>query len=192
MIQDKNSLFLRLIKKVVRKSFAAFSRISLQLKYPVMLALVGKLGKRVKVYGWPTLYYPENIIIGDDTTINHGVIIGGRGGVQIGNNVRISPYAIIESGYLQFDKIPYQHSAKRIVIDDGVWIASGAIILAGVRIGEGAVVAAGAVVTKDIPPRTIAMGIPAAYQEINLTQETQNSWELNTKKLDNEKKSQLG
>ena len=42
-----------------------------------------------------------------------------------------------------------------------VWIGSNATILSGVSIGEWSVVAAGAVVTKDVPPMTIAGGVPA-------------------------------
>jgi acetyltransferase-like isoleucine patch superfamily enzyme len=40
-------------------------------------------------------------------------------------------------------------------------VGAGAILLDGVRIGRGAVVGAGAVVTHDVPPRTLALGVPA-------------------------------
>jgi acetyltransferase-like isoleucine patch superfamily enzyme len=48
-----------------------------------------------------------------------------------------------------------------IVVEDGAWVAHGALILSGVRIGRGAVVAAGAVVAKDVPPYWIVGGNPA-------------------------------
>jgi acetyltransferase-like isoleucine patch superfamily enzyme len=48
-----------------------------------------------------------------------------------------------------------------IRIGRGVWIAAGATVLQGVTVGEDAVVAAGAVVTKDVPPRTLVGGVPA-------------------------------
>lgn len=48
-----------------------------------------------------------------------------------------------------------------VVIGDHVWIGIGAIILKGVTIGDGAVIAAGAVVTRDVPPRSVAAGNPA-------------------------------
>jgi len=51
--------------------------------------------------------------------------------------------------------------AKEVVIEDGVFIGVHAIILPGVTIGEGAMVGAGAVVTKDVPPRTMVAGNPA-------------------------------
>jgi acetyltransferase-like isoleucine patch superfamily enzyme len=48
-----------------------------------------------------------------------------------------------------------------IVIEDGAWVASGAILLGPCTIGQSAVVAAGAVVTADVPPLQIVGGIPA-------------------------------
>ncbi|MCR5356569.1 MAG: CatB-related O-acetyltransferase [Lachnospiraceae bacterium] len=48
-----------------------------------------------------------------------------------------------------------------ITVDDDAWIGYGSIIMSGVHIGQGAVVAAGSVVTKDIPPYTVAGGVPA-------------------------------
>lgn len=47
------------------------------------------------------------------------------------------------------------------MIDDYVWICTGATVCANVHIGEGAVIAAGAVVTNDIEPYTIVGGVPA-------------------------------
>lgn len=48
-----------------------------------------------------------------------------------------------------------------IVIKDGAHIGIGSIIMPGVTIGEGAVIGAGSVVTKDIPPYCVAVGVPA-------------------------------
>jgi acetyltransferase-like isoleucine patch superfamily enzyme len=55
----------------------------------------------------------------------------------------------------------FPSSRGDIVVEDGAWVAHGALVLSGVRIGRGAVVAAGAVVTKDVPPYWIAAGNPA-------------------------------
>ena len=49
----------------------------------------------------------------------------------------------------------------RVLIMDGAHIGIGAIIMPGVTIGEGAIIGAGAVVTKDIPPYSLAIGVPA-------------------------------
>ena len=49
---------------------------------------------------------------------------------------------------------------QSIIIEDDVWIGSGAIILQGIRVGAGAVIAAGSVVTRDIPAWTLVAGVP--------------------------------
>jgi len=54
-----------------------------------------------------------------------------------------------------------QPSTAPVVIGDRVWIGTRALILKGVTVGDGAVIAAGAVVTKDVPPGSIAAGLPA-------------------------------
>ena len=46
-----------------------------------------------------------------------------------------------------------------VVIGDDVWIGQNAIILKGVHIGEGSVIGAGSLVTKDVPPYTIHIGV---------------------------------
>jgi len=46
-------------------------------------------------------------------------------------------------------------------IEAGSSIGANATILPGIRVGKGAIVGAGAVVTKDVPPRTIVTGVPA-------------------------------
>ena len=48
-----------------------------------------------------------------------------------------------------------------IVLGNDVWIGYEAVIMAGVTIGDGAIIGARAVVTKDVPPYTVAGGIPA-------------------------------
>ena len=59
--------------------------------------------------------------------------------------------------------IKYQGVQENIpvVIEDGVWIGSRVIILAGIKIGYGSIIGAGAVVTKDVEPYTIVAGNPA-------------------------------
>lgn len=52
---------------------------------------------------------------------------------------------------------------KPVTVKKGAWIGARAVILPGVTVGEGAVVASGAIVTKDVPPRTIVGGNPAKF-----------------------------
>ena len=48
-----------------------------------------------------------------------------------------------------------------VIIEDNVWIGEGAMIMPNVHIGKGSIIAANSVVTKDIPPYSIAAGVPA-------------------------------
>ena len=48
-----------------------------------------------------------------------------------------------------------------IVLEENVWLGGGVIVLPGVTIGRDSVIGAGAVVTRDVPPRSVAVGNPA-------------------------------
>lgn len=50
---------------------------------------------------------------------------------------------------------------RPVTIEDHVWIGRNAHVLKGVTVGRGAVVASGSVVTSDVPPGALAMGVPA-------------------------------
>lgn len=56
-------------------------------------------------------------------------------------------------------------------IGNDVWIGSNSTILGGVKVGDGAVIGAGAVVTKDIPPYAVAVGVPAKVIKYRFSQE---------------------
>lgn len=82
-------------------------------------------------------------------------------GVQIAPNCAFYPYEHTigdESRPIQEQGI---HSRGDIVVEDGAWLGVGVIVLDGVTIGRGAVIGAGAVVTKDVPPNSVVVGIPA-------------------------------
>jgi maltose O-acetyltransferase len=109
------------------------------------------------------LKYPENIHLGEGVVIGVNASLGAHSPIHIGNRVRISKEVQIETAGLDFftGPPPYRHVSKPIVIEDGVWIGTRAMVLGGVRIGAYAVVAAGSIVTRDVPPRTIVGGVPA-------------------------------
>ena len=112
---------------------------------------------------WNTrVKYAERITIGRRLRVGSECVLGGMGGITIGDDVRISKGAIVETGSLDISgEAPYPHIAKPITIASGVWICSNAIVLGGVTVGRGAVVAAGAIVTKDVDANTIVGGNPA-------------------------------
>jgi len=101
------------------------------------------------------------LTIGNNCRIN-GVNISVQHKVIIGNNCRIAPHTIIMDSdhHDVVDRIK-TGKVKAIIIEDDVWIATRSMILKGVTVGKGAVVASGAVVTKDVPPYSVAAGVPA-------------------------------
>lgn len=116
------------------------------------------------------------ITIGNFTSIREKSIINCNKQIDIGNYCFIGDRVLIQDN----DSHPEEPELRRrqsieisnelsdtrmskndpIVIGDGVWIGTGAIILKGVKIGENSIIGAGAVVTKDVPPMYIAAGNP--------------------------------
>ena len=122
-------------------------------------------GKRVCVHGYFRIGNKNNITIGDNCGINSGVYILGRSKVSIGSNVILSvDVKIIDAGLdlINFVDTEYPvHTSSSIIIEDGVWIGAGSIILPGVTVGSKSVIAAGSVVTKSVPPGVVVAGNPA-------------------------------
>ncbi len=104
-----------------------------------------------------------NVRFGRNVFVNHGCTAMDLGGIDIGDDVMIGPNVhLISSGHPLDPAIRRsQITTAPIRIGRGVWIAAGAMVLQGVAVGDDAVVAAGAVVTKDVPPRTLVAGVPA-------------------------------
>lgn len=121
-----------------------------------------KLGRGVAVFGVVAHAGSfRNLVVGDHSTLNHGVFLNLEDRVVIGNHVHISPYVQLHTGYLTLEEFPRYHRSGAIIIEDHVWIASGAVVSGGVRIGRGAAVGANAVVTRDVPPAVLVGGVPA-------------------------------
>ena len=105
------------------------------------------------------------ITIGDRSYISRGTVILCHQSVTIGPDALISYMChITDVGHGTAPGTPMREQpveSKPVTIGADVWIGAGASVLPGVTIGDGAVIGARAVVTKDIPPNAIAVGIPA-------------------------------
>ena len=113
---------------------------------------------------FPPVYtdFGKNIKIGKDVFVNSGCCFQDQGGVTLGDGCLVGHNVVFAT--LDHDKRPGRRgdmTAAPIVVGKDVWIGAHATILKGVKIGDGAIVAAGAVVTRDVPPNTIAAGVPA-------------------------------
>jgi acetyltransferase-like isoleucine patch superfamily enzyme len=141
-----------------------------------------KIGENSKI--WHHAQIRENAIIGENCIIGKGVYIDKN--VKIGNNCKIQNYSCIYHGVILEDgvfigpgvkilndKFPRAISPDgklkndsgwtegKILIKKGASIGAGVIILPDVTVGEFALVGAGSVVTKNIPPYSLAYGNPA-------------------------------
>lgn len=102
------------------------------------------------------------IELGKRVFINHACSFLDIGGIVIEDDVQIGPRVNITSENHPLDPVERKSLIlKAVTIKRNAWIGAGATILPGVTIGENAVVAAGAVVSRDVPPNTVAAGIPA-------------------------------
>lgn len=111
-----------------------------------------------------------NVSIGNNCSVQmNGNIVGypgETGAVRIGDNVRIAAGCMMIAGNHIFadanTPICKQGlSYAPIVIGDDVWLGGRVNVMAGVTIGKGCVIGAGSVVTRDIPPYSVAVGVPA-------------------------------
>ncbi len=111
--------------------------------------------------------FDGNIRIGDHVLLNYGCILLGNGGIDVGEDTKLAPYCVLAASNHRFDvpTIPIREqgcSSRGIRIGKDVWLGAHCTVLDGVQIGDGAVIGAGAVVTKDIPPFAVAVGVPAS------------------------------
>lgn len=115
-----------------------------------------RIGKECKIESF--VYIEEGVKVGDRCKIKPNVFI--PTGVTIEDGVFIGPNVTFTN-----DKYPRASNDDFVLretkICKGASIGAHAVILPGVKIGEDAIVGAGAVVTKDVPPDSIAIGNPA-------------------------------
>lgn len=102
--------------------------------------------------------------IGERTLVNYGGSIAAAQSIRIGARCLIGTHAIIMDN--DFHRIEPERryewpESRPIVIEDNVWLGARVIVLGGVTIGEGSCIGAGSLVIGDIPPRSLAAGVPA-------------------------------
>lgn len=102
-----------------------------------------------------------SLTIGDEAALNSFVRIFSHGGVTIGAHSQVGPGTILTTTGHDYSAAELEANTASITIGERVWIGANCTILPGVSIGDRAVIGAGAVVTRDIPPDSLAVGVPA-------------------------------
>ena len=122
---------------------------------------------------YETQTFTPRIVIKDNVELNDFVHIGAANYVEIGNNVLMASKVYISdhnhgfySGDEQSDpEMPPSRrlldAHRKVIIGDNVWLGEFVSVLPGVTIGKGSIIGANSVVSRDIPPYSIAVGTPA-------------------------------
>lgn len=132
-----------------------------------ILRLLGfKFGRKVSISTGVMIFQRKDpLFIGEGTFINQNVYFDAGAEIRIGKHCDIGYNSVFAGSSHQLKSEPGQNrpniGTAPIILEDHVWIACNCTILAGVTIGKNSVIAAGSVVTKDIPPNSLAAGVPA-------------------------------
>jgi acetyltransferase-like isoleucine patch superfamily enzyme len=125
-----------------------------------------QVGARVVFYPGVWITPGRGLTLKDDVDLALEVFIDTAGSVEIGARVLVGYRSCILSTNhvvpVGRERIFGAGRVERaVVIEDDVWLGANVTILPGVRVGRGAVIGAGSVVTKSVPPMSLAVGNPA-------------------------------
>ena len=155
------------IKQNAKKNSALYNSINdadREKQYEVLSEILGSVGENVWIAKRFSFDNGKNIFIGNNFMGNFNLTILDVKEVYIGNNVMIGPNTTITTvGHPITPKGRRIHlaQASTIKIGNDVWLGANVTILPGVTIGNNVVIGAGAVVNKDIPDNSLAVGVPA-------------------------------
>jgi len=155
------------IKQNAIKNSALFNSIDdedRQKQYDVLCEILGSVGEDVWIAKRFSFDNGKNIFIGNNFMGNFNLTILDVKEVYIGDNVMIGPNTTITTvGHPISPKGRRNHlaQASEIRIGNDVWLGANVTVLPGVSIGNNVVIGAGAVVNKDIPDNSLAVGVPA-------------------------------
>ncbi len=115
--------------------------------------------------------YGYNIEFDGFVYVNHNSVFLDCSKIKIGADTFIGPncglYTAVHPTNAK-DRVAGKEWARPITIGNGVWLGGNVVVLPGVTIGDRAVIGAGSVVTKDIPPDTVAVGNPCRVIKTNI------------------------
>lgn len=129
----------------------------------LLVEILASVGERTVLLPPFHAAFGSNVHIGDDFFGNVNLTFVDDVGIHIGDDVMIAPgVTLTTTGHPVHParRADFGRFSEPIVIEDKVWIGSNVVVLPGVRIGYGSVIGAGSVVSRDIPPMSVAVGTP--------------------------------
>ena len=133
--------------------------------YPIKIFLLrmygAKIGRAVVIKPKVNIKYPWNINIGDNVWIGENVWLDSLGKINIGANSCLSQGAMMITGNHNYKKPCFDLMVEDIILEQGVWIGTGAIVCAGVTCKSHSVLTAGSVATHNLETYSIYQGNPA-------------------------------
>lgn len=127
----------------------------------LLKAFGARIAVTVRISSRCRIEYPDNLVIGANSSIGHNCYLQGLDRIVIGQNVCISDSASVLTGSHDLSSPGFALYTRPVQLEDGVWLAFGATVLPGVTMGRGAVAGAGAVVSRSVGAWTVLVGNPA-------------------------------
>ncbi|MEV0528886.1 sugar O-acetyltransferase [Streptomyces sp. NPDC050439] len=129
----------------------------------LLVAILGSVGARTVLLPPFPAGFGSHVHIGDDFFGNVNLTFVDDVDIRIGDGVMIAPsVTLTTTGHPVHPtrRADFGRFSEPIVIEDKVWIGSNVVVPPGVRIGYGPVIGAGSVVSRSIPPMSVALGTP--------------------------------
>lgn len=133
-------------------------------RYRMLETLMGGIGERSVVMPHFNCDYGYNIHLGRSVFVNYGCVLLDCATIEIGDYAQLAPNVQLYTAGHPINADERRTGlefANPIRIGRDAWLGGGVIVLPGITIGEAAVIGAGSVVTRDIPPSSVAVGNPA-------------------------------
>ena len=176
---NKKAYLLKTLKSNPLELFPVLSTAFKTFQYRYLIRCVGQktiVGKGTEIFNFSNVKIGSHCLIQDHVYIRAGldgkVLVGdycainsfaklfGHGGIEIGDYSQIGPGVLITTTGHDY-KASMEAGFQTVKIGKWVWLGACATVLAGITLGDRSVIGAGSIVTKDIPPNSIAVGNPA-------------------------------
>lgn len=161
-----------LVGRHLPESFSPLDLGARQFRALLVREIFGAAGKNLDIQRGVYFGDGDDIHLAGDSGLGLNARV--QGPLFIGKHVMMGPDVIIYTRGHNTGRtdVPMAHqgdtAARRVVIEDDVWIGARVVILPGVTVGRGSILAAGAVVTQDVPPYAVVGGVPARVLSFRL------------------------